>query len=281
MDPLSVHEITTATEVLKASGRVEDGAHFHLMHLREPSKSEVLAWKPGDPLRREAFAVIRQSACTFEAIVDLSEEDLTTWREVENAQPNLLEAEIVGGGELAKGHPDWQAAMRSRGITSFDSILCAALPPGYFGVAEESGRRLGKVICFETTGTSNFWGRPIEGLTTLVDLDTSQVVKVIDTGPVPVPTAAIDYHEGSVRPREVPTPISLEQAEGPSFQVNGQEIDWQKWRFHFRVDPRVGLVVSRVRYADGGRLRSILYQGSLSELIVPYMDPDLGWYWRT
>ena len=36
-----------------------------------------------------------------------------------------------------------------------------------------------------------------------------------------------------------------------------------------------------VRYDDGGRKRSILYQGSLSELFVPYMDPDVGWYFKT
>jgi primary-amine oxidase len=282
LDPLSADEITTATEVLKASGQVEEGARFHLMDLREPPKAEVLAWQPGDPLHRKALAILRQSSRTFEAVVDLSTRELTSWREVENAQPNLIEAEIVGSGEIVKTHPDWQAAMRQRGITSFDPILCAAIPQGYFGLAEESGRRLGKVICWDTAGTKNFWGRPIEGLTAVVDLDTCQVVRVIDTGPVPVPTASIDYDEESVGPlREVPTPISLEQEEGPSFQVDGQEIDWQKWRFHFRVDPRVGLVVSRVRYADGNRLRSVLYQGSLSELIVPYMDPDLGWYWRT
>ncbi len=282
LDPLMADEIATATEVLKSSGRVEEGARFHLMDLREPPKPEVLAWQPGDPLHREAFAVLRQSSRTFEAVVDLTSRELTSWREIPKAQPSVLEAEIVGGGEMVKTHPDWQAAMRRRGITSFDSILCAAIPPGYFGLAEEAGRRVGKVICFDTAGTKNFWGRPIEGLTSLVDLDTSRVIRVIDTGAVPLPTAAIDYDEESVGPpREVPTPISIEQAEGPSFQVSGQEVDWQKWRFHFRVDPRVGLVVSRVRYADGDRLRSVLYRGSLSELIVPYMDPDLGWYWRT
>ncbi|MGH7544082.1 MAG: primary-amine oxidase [Gemmatimonadota bacterium] len=282
LDPLSADEITITTETLRASGRLEDGARFHLIDLHEPPKADVLAWKPGDAFGREAFAVIRQSSRTFEAVVDLSSREMKSWREVEDAQPNLLEAEIVGGGELVKTHPEWQAAMRRRGITSFDSILCAALPPGYYGQAEESGRRLGKVVCFDTAGTRNFWGRPIEGLTTLVDLDTSQVIRVIDTGPVPLPTAPIDYDAEAVGPaRELPTSISLEQPDGPSFEVNGQEVDWQKWSFRFRVDPRVGLVVSQVRYADENRLRSILYQGSLSELIVPYMDPDLGWYWRT
>ena len=63
--------------------------------------------------------------------------------------------------------------------------------------------------------------------------------------------------------------------------MDGQVVRWQKWRFHFRLDPRLGLVVSTVGYEDGGRVRSVLYQGSLSELFVPYMDPDAGWYFKT
>ena len=69
--------------------------------------------------------------------------------------------------------------------------------------------------------------------------------------------------------------------QGPSFEVDGHSVSWQKWQFHFRIDPRLGLVVSLLRYDDEGKLRSILYQGSLSELFVPYMDPDVGWYFRT
>lgn len=41
------------------------------------------------------------------------------------------------------------------------------------------------------------------------------------------------------------------------------------------------MIVSNVRYLDGEKLRSILYEGSLSEMFVPYMDPDVAWYART
>ncbi|MFQ5742177.1 MAG: primary-amine oxidase [Acidobacteriota bacterium] len=282
LDALATDELIAVTEVLEASGHVDDDTRYHLVNLHEPPKSEILSWEPGDPLHRQAFVVVRQGSRAFEAVVDLSNHSLTSWREVEGAQPNLLEEEIVAGGEVVKSNPDWQAAMRRRGITDFNAILCTALSPGYYGIAEEQGRRLGKAVCFDLTGAENFWGRPIEGLTTLVDLDTFEVMRVIDTGSMPVPTAPVDYDERSAGPvREVPTSISIEQTEGPSFHVNGHEVSWQKWNFHFRIDPRVGLMVSRVRYADGGRLRSVLYQGSLAELFVPYMDPDVGWYWRT
>ena len=58
-------------------------------------------------------------------------------------------------------------------------------------------------------------------------------------------------------------------------------VRWQGWEFHVRVDPRLGLVLSTVRYDDAGTLRSVLYEASLAELFVPYMDPSVGWFFRT
>ena len=63
--------------------------------------------------------------------------------------------------------------------------------------------------------------------------------------------------------------------------MTGNEISWGKWRFHARVDGRVGTVISVARWQDGNTLRSVLYQGYLSEMFVPYMDADYGWYSRT
>jgi primary-amine oxidase len=48
-----------------------------------------------------------------------------------------------------------------------------------------------------------------------------------------------------------------------------------------RVEPRRGAVISQVQYLDAGRARSVLYQGSFSEMFVPYMDPSESWYHRT
>ncbi len=282
LDSLLSQELVSVVETLQASGRVSEDTRYHIINLHEPPKADVLNWAHGDSFSREAFVVLRQELRTFEAIVDLSDQDVTTWREVEGVQPNMLGEEFSGGDEVIKGHSDWQAAMRRRGITEFESVSCEPVTPGYFGIGEEEGRRMGKAVCYELSGAQNYWGRPVGGLTILFDLDRFEVIRVIDTGPVPIPSAPVDYDQASVGAlREIPTPISIEQPAGPSFRVDGQEVSWQKWNLHFRIDPRVGLVVSRVRYTDGGNVRSILYQGSLSELFVPYMDPTVGWYWRT
>ena len=282
LDPLSVEELSRAIELLEASGHVDEDSRYPLVNLQEPPKAEVLSWQAGDPIRRAAFAVVKQGPWVFEATIDLTDGEVTSWKQVEGVQPNMMESEILAGGEILKSHPEFREAMQRRGITELDSLLCVALTPGYYGLAEEEGRRVGRTFCYDLSGATNFWGRPIEGVTGVVDLDTFEVVKVIDTGAVPVPTAPVDIDEESVGSlREIPAPISIEQPDGPGFEVMGQQVAWQRWKLHFRIDPRVGLVVSTVRYTDGDRERSIMYQGSLSELFVPYMDPDIGWYFRT
>jgi primary-amine oxidase len=72
-----------------------------------------------------------------------------------------------------------------------------------------------------------------------------------------------------------------EAARQHSFIVTGNEVQWNKWSFHYRMDERVGLIISLLRYDDGGRRRMVLYRGSVAEMFVPYMDPDSGWSFRT
>ena len=58
LDPLTAGEIEVAVATLKTAGKLPEGAFFPILALREPPKAEVLAWKPGSSLRREAFAVV-------------------------------------------------------------------------------------------------------------------------------------------------------------------------------------------------------------------------------
>ena len=46
------------------------------------------------------------------------------------------------------------------------------------------------------------------------------------------------------------------------------------------LHPREGLVLYTVGYEDAGRVRPVLYRGSLSEMVVPYGDPSGGWFFR-
>lgn len=277
MDGLTVDEYWAINETLKASGHVNANTRYYVA-LREPPKEEVLAWKPGQPFRREALVFVKQGSSTFETVVNVKDKKLISWKEIKGVQLPLTEEEYSAAVEAIKGNPKWQAAMRKRGITDYDTLSFDISGYGYFGTAEEQGRRL---VYANFSDRRREWAatglqRAIEGLTVIWDANARKVVRVIDTGivPVPPPPASSDFGPA----REIPTPITVQQPLGPSFRVSGNEVSWQKWSFHFRFDQRGGLVISNVGYADEGKVRSILYEGSLSEVFVAYMDPHEGWW---
>ena len=89
LDSLTAPEYWTSYEVLRNSSKVDAKTRYPLVQLNEPPKEEVLAWKPGQPMRRESKVVVKQGPQTFEANVDLVAKKLVSWEEVKGVQPNL------------------------------------------------------------------------------------------------------------------------------------------------------------------------------------------------
>jgi primary-amine oxidase len=280
LDPLSAAEVRAAIAALAKAGRVDEFALYPLVTLEEPPKAVVLAWTPGQAIPRRAFIIAKQGRSTFEAVVDVSHGEVVSWRRVDGVQPGILPSEEwTAAGRIVFANQDWQAAVRKRGIESYEDIVCVP-----FAAGEEAGgldERLANVICFDSSNTRNFWSRPIEGVIAVVDLNDHRVVRLVDTGVVPIPRTPADFTTATAGPvREPRSGIAIEQRLGPGFRLEGQTVTWGAWQFHVRLDPRLGLVVSMVRFLDRGTARSVLYQGSMSELFVPYMDPGSGWSFR-
>ncbi len=283
LDPLSKEEITTAVEVLKAAGKVSESSRFPIIVLHEPPKAEVLSYKPGDPMRREAFVVVyeRASNQTFEAIVDLKARQLLSWKEIAGVQPAFMIEDVLLTQSIVRADPLWQEAMKKRGITDFQKVQIEPWPAGYFGFPDEEGVRLVRGVSLYRGDSKNPYARPIEGVIAVVNLNAKKVIKVEDSGVVPVPEATADLDEKSVGElRAAPKPLHIIQPEGKSFEVRGHEVRWQNWRFRYALHPREGLVLYTVSYEDRGKARSLLYRASLSELVVPYGDPSAGWFFR-
>ena len=121
------------------------------------------------------------------------------------------------------------------------------------------------VGCFDTRRTTNnTFGWPIERLYAAIDLQTRTVIEVVDNGAVPINTSDQNFNERDVSGvRDARNPTLLTQPTGASFQMDRNEVRWGKWRFHVRVDPRVGPVISLARWQAGSGPRSVLYQGFL------------------
>jgi primary-amine oxidase len=155
-------------------------------------------------------------------------------------------------------------------------------PAGVFGYECEEGRRISRCISFlRDDQTDNGYARPIEGLIVHFDNGRNVVLEVNDHGVTPLPPNRASYlPEDQPRMRTDLKPISITQPEGPSFTVEGNLVRWQKWQFRIAFDPFEGLVLHQIAYNDDdGRVRPILHRASISEMVVPYGDPDPlhGW----
>jgi primary-amine oxidase len=100
-----------------------------------------------------------------------------------------------------------------------------------------------------------------------------KVLRVDDLGLVPLPPEDANYSTEAAGSRTDLKPISITQPEGTSFEVDGHEVRWQKWRFRIGFTPREGLVLHTVSYQDGARERPVLYRASVCDMVVPYGDP--------
>ena len=284
LDSLTGAEMSRLVAILKADGKYTATTRVHTVDLIEPAKDEVRAWKTGTPFARRAHLEVSDKGIAHQTEIDLATGKVLSWSPVKG-EPAVLFEEFMGATEKALADPRMVAGLAKRNLKP-EQVFCLPLTAGNFGTPAEAGKRLMNVPCYVRPTESNFYAKPVEGLFATIDLKTSEVVNVTDTGALPVPADAWGYTPeevakrlGALRPEA--RPARLEQKGGPNLTLANGLVQWDIWRFHVRADKRPGLVLSMVDANDGSAWRSVAYQMNLSEVFVPYMDPDKGWYWRT
>ena len=282
LDPLTAEEIAEASAILKSQRDLGPRTRFETVVLREPDKRVVLNYQPGNPVRRDAFIVVldNDAGATYEAVVSLDEKSVVSWEHVPGVQPRVMFDEFVECEAAVRADTRFQAAIKKRGITDPSLVMVDPWSAGNYGYEDEEGRRL--VLCrpfARSSPTDNGYARPIEGVTAVVDLNRMEVVRVDDYGVMPLPPEPGNYGAEFVgKFREDLKPLEITQPEGPSFQVDGWKVTWQKWHLRVGFTPREGLVIHTVGYEDQGRVRPILYRAALSDMVVPYGEPGKDHY---
>jgi primary-amine oxidase len=290
LDPLDGSEVEAATDLLKKAAGLDGTARFVYVNLYEPTKAEVDAYESGAaPPPRQVKMIVRERAerATYEGIVTLGSGTVSSWRRIPGVQPSVMTEEFLAAEDAVRRDPRWQAAMRLRGVTDFS--LCMIDPwssPNVGpGLGPDDGRFVRPLTFVRTDPDDNGYARPVEGLVTLVDLDTMTVVDVEDHGVVPLPEKSANYTMEALTdpanfpvfpagPRQDVRPLEIVQTDGPSFTVDGYHLRWQKWDLRIGFTAREGLVLHRINYTDAGRTRPIINRASLSEMFVPYGDPS-------
>jgi len=278
---LTAQEYWTVQDVLRDAGKLDEDTRVPGILLHEPPKERVLAWKAGDPLFRVADVILLRKGLTLQAQIDLVARKLLSWKERPDVYAPISGEEIESVGDAAKKDPRVIEALKKRGYNDLTFVRCEALPFGYLITPEFEGRRILNAECFDIHRSYITWHRAIADLQIQVDAADGKVVRVIDGDVVPMADGSITYEESIEPAQSDEHPIEIQQSKGPGFAVKDGEVSWQNWRFRFRIDPRIGPVVNLVRLQDGERTRSVMYEGSMSELFVPYMDPSIGWSTRS
>ena len=278
LEPLAADEVQAAISVLRKNGKVTPTTRFVSVSLREPDKNLVHNSSGNGTPPREAFAVLFDNAANacYEAIVSLEENLLLGWKHVPGVQPTMTIDEQVECEQAVLASPLFREALkRHTGMDDASLVMVDIWSAGNYGTEEDSTRRLARPLCFvRTDPTDNGYVRPIEGLRPVVDLNTMKVVRVEEYGHWPLPPGEANYFAERVpRQRQDIRPLEITQPEGPSFEVQGYQVRWQKWSFVIGFNAREGLTLHHPRYDDDGRERSILYRASLTEMVVPHGDP--------
>jgi primary-amine oxidase len=282
LEPLTAEEIKHAVDIIRTERDVSEHVRFVSVNLNEPPKEVVLNFQAGDTIVREAFIVLLDSSAgaTYEAIVSITGNRVTSWQHIPGVQPSIMPDELAECETLLKSHPDFQEALRKRGITDMELVMVDTWSAGNYGNQEEQTRRLLRSLAYmRSAPDDNAYAHPIEGVIGYVDLNKQEVIRVEDHGIIPVPQEAGNYIPEEVgQMRTDLKSLEITQPEGPSFSVNGHEISWQKWHFRIGFNTREGLVLYTVGYEDQDHIRPLLYRASLAEMVVPYGDPGVSHY---
>jgi primary-amine oxidase len=280
LEPLSAAEIARAVELLKALPIFTPTTRVISITLREPEKSFVYDWPSAGAPDRAADAVLFDNGLNTAVTVALnlaSGQLISQITAPAGSQPTLSVDEQVECEQAVISSPEFKAALeRQYGITDTSLVMVDIWSAGNYGSEEDSTCRLTRPLCFlRSDPTDNGYARPIEGIRPVVDLNQMKVIRVEEYGHWPLPPNPGNYAASRVpNQRTDIKPLLITQPEGPSYTLDGNLMQWQKWQFVIGFNAREGLTIHDLRYNDQGRARPILYRASLTEMVVPYGDPQ-------
>ncbi|MCR2817494.1 primary-amine oxidase [Microbacterium sp. zg.Y1090] len=285
LDRLTSSEIQANRDIVLGAGFDDATTAFMLVNLIEPDKAAVLEGSAHD--RRVGNVVMdRVTGAVHEVTVDLVARAVVGQREVDviaEGQPPIVEDEFERVEHLLRAEPQWVAAMARRGIEDVSLVRISALSAGRFGLPDEDGRRIVRCLSFlQLDEDDNAWAHPIDGVVAYVDLITGEMMRLIEDRHFDVPQERHNFHLPAElpAPRTTQKPIVITQPEGPSFTVDGDIVEWEKWRFRIGFNQVEGLTLHELSFTDGERLRPILYRASIAEMVVPYGDPSPVRFWQ-
>jgi primary-amine oxidase len=285
IDPLYPAELEEAVRILGREKYLGDTVRIASINLIEPAKSLVEKYKAGAPFERKALAVLldRGKRTAYEAVVDLVGNTVSAVTEFPSGvQPSVMLDEFSECEAAVRRSPLFLEALRKRGVTDADLVMVDPWSAGMYGteLPGEHGLRRLRALCFlRSEAKDNGYARPIDSMVVVVDLYKMEVTRIEEYPIAPIPSEPGNWaREYIPKTRTDLKPVEIVQPEGVSFKVEGNQVEWQKWKFRVGFTSREGLVLHTISYNDDGVERPVLYRASICEMVVPYGDPGEQYY---
>jgi primary-amine oxidase len=283
LDALTKEEVEALARILKDNGHMDDKTLLASTTLLEPAKAVVKTWAVGQPLPpRQAFVVLRRAGKTYDADIDISAGKILRIDERPGLHPSVLDDNWLRARDAFMKDERFLAALKKRGMVLDKNIRCTPNSAGWFPGEDAKGRHILKVPCFTLTNRLHpTFSRPIEGLMGLVDAENGEVLNVLDGKAVDMPPPPKGYGDDLPKLKPPSKRVGFTVEGQGNLKLSGNlNVEWLDWSFHVRPDKRAGMILSLVQFNDGKRRRDLAYQMNVSEMFVPYMDPDPTWAYR-
>ena len=274
LDPLNGEELSCAADVVRQQAGLDDSAWFETITLEEPLKSH----RGLSSINRRAYVCCYEPSSnkTYRGYVDLKTRELTEWYHEPGVQARMVPDEFSYGAAIIRQDARFIEACKKRGITDMSKVLPETWAAGNFGIKEERDKRIAYCYCWlANEAGDNPYARPIANLHPVIDLQHGKVIRIDDFGVVPLPPDPGPLKNSQAQRTDLKD-LQITQPDGPSFEVDGFHVRWQKWNLRIGFDQREGLVLHDIGYEDEERLRPIMHRASMAEMVVPYGDPGRG-----
>ncbi|KAF2491702.1 copper amine oxidase [Lophium mytilinum] len=290
LDLISPAEISRAVEVLRAQYS-DQKLRFKLVDIYDCPKAEVIpyleaerlgrALPPAPPRRARVYFHLSDPYLLYKARVDVTAGKVETVTSLENIQGPVDFDEWTEVEHACNTHPD---VLKEIELLKLPKGARIVNDPWAYGTDDSAERRrlfqCYVYIVLNDDPEANHYSLPAP-FSPVFDAITKELLWIdhlplgdgteAETTRPWEPVNAVEYSANLLKDpfRTDLKPLQVQQPQGPSFEVDGRNVSWQKWKFNLGWTMREGPVLQNVTY-DG---RNTFYRLSFSEMTVPYGDP--------
>ncbi|CAN9121785.1 unnamed protein product [Alternaria alternata] len=255
LDPLTPEEITKVANAAQSSFEGQ-ALNFRVITLREPPKDELVTYLEAEHRRDQALPKIRRCARVeilvrskngandlFELIVAIDSNNVIGKQHLEGKHSYIDAAYMKEVEEACLRDPKVQAEIETLNIPEGASVI---VEPWAYATDDANYYAYPLDVCAEVS--EDLEVTKIYRLPTSGNEQIHHEIRSFNRGKIHA-TDASEYHPDlRSSPRTTTKPYQVVQPEGPSFQINGHRVNWEKWTFRVGFNYREGhAVVTRSR----------------------------------